>query len=77
VTERVAASFGTHSALSHVTPSASAEFAKKHFAFSEEMAGDGFVSLTHEEGSFNLVYLRLGLPTFKPAALAGQRADRD
>jgi uncharacterized glyoxalase superfamily protein PhnB len=56
-------------------PSASAEFAKRHFGFSEEMAADGFVSLTHAEAGFNLVYLRLGLPSFKPAALAGHRAD--
>ena len=56
-------------------PSASAEFARRHFGFSEEMAGDGFVSLTHEEAGFNLVYLRTGLPTFKPAPLAGHRAD--
>jgi uncharacterized glyoxalase superfamily protein PhnB len=56
-------------------PSASAEFATKHFGFSEEMAADGFVSLTHEEAGFNLVYLRLGLPTFKPPELAGHRVD--
>jgi uncharacterized glyoxalase superfamily protein PhnB len=56
-------------------PVASAEFAKQHFGFHEEMAADGFVSLAHEEAGFNLVYLRIGLPTFKPAALAGQRVD--
>jgi uncharacterized glyoxalase superfamily protein PhnB len=39
------------------------------------MAADGFVSLAHAEAGFNLVYLRIGLPTFKPPALAGRRAD--
>ena len=55
-------------------PSASAEFAKRHFGFEEEMAADGFVSLTHPTAGFNLIYLRVGLPTFEPAAAAG-RAD--
>jgi uncharacterized glyoxalase superfamily protein PhnB len=55
-------------------PSASAEFAKRHFGFEEEMAADGFVSLTHPTAGFNLIYLRVGLPSFKPAAAAG-RAD--
>jgi uncharacterized glyoxalase superfamily protein PhnB len=56
-------------------PAASAEFAKRHFGFEEEMAADGFVSLAHPSAGFNLVYLRIGLATVKPAALAGQRAD--
>jgi uncharacterized glyoxalase superfamily protein PhnB len=55
-------------------PSASAEFAKRHFGFDEEMAADGFVSLTHPTAGFNLIYLRVGLATFEPAAAAG-RAD--
>jgi predicted enzyme related to lactoylglutathione lyase len=56
-------------------PLASAEFVKRHFGFEEEMAADGFVSLAHPTAGFNLVYLRVGLPTFKPPALAGHRAD--
>jgi predicted enzyme related to lactoylglutathione lyase len=56
-------------------PTASAEFAKRHFGFEQEMAADGFVSLTHPTAGFNLVYLRVGLPSFKPAALAGHRVD--
>ena len=55
-------------------PSASAEFAKRQFGFEEEMAADGFVSLTHPTAGFNLIYLRVGLPTFEPAAVVG-RAD--
>jgi uncharacterized glyoxalase superfamily protein PhnB len=56
-------------------PPASAEFAKRHFGFEEEMAADSFVSLNHPSAGFNLVYLRTGLPTFKPPALAGHAAD--
>jgi len=56
-------------------PQASAGFLKQHFEFEEVMAADGFVSLTRADAGFNIVYLRTGLPTFKPAALAGKRAD--
>ena len=56
-------------------PEASAAFMKEHFGFTEEMASDGFVSLSRPDAGFNLVYLRTGLSTFKPAALAGHRAD--
>jgi hypothetical protein len=35
-------------------PAASAEFAKRHFGFEEEMAADGFVSLAHPNAGFNL-----------------------
>ncbi|MBI5105419.1 MAG: VOC family protein [Solirubrobacterales bacterium] len=56
-------------------PAASAAFVKDHFGFTEEMAADGFVSLSRPDAGFNLVYLRTGLPTFKPPALAGHRAD--
>jgi uncharacterized glyoxalase superfamily protein PhnB len=56
-------------------PDASAAFAKQHFGFEEAMAADGFVSLSHPQAGFNLIYLRTGLPTFKPAALAERRAD--
>jgi catechol 2,3-dioxygenase-like lactoylglutathione lyase family enzyme len=56
-------------------PTASAEFVKTHFGFEEEMAADGFVSLKRPDAGFNLIFLRTGLPTFKPAALAGHDAD--
>ena len=56
-------------------PQASAAFVRDHFGFTEEMAADGFVSLAREDADFNLIYLRTGLPTFKPPALAGHRAD--
>jgi catechol 2,3-dioxygenase-like lactoylglutathione lyase family enzyme len=54
---------------------ASAAFAKDHFGFSEDMADDGFVSLSREDAGFNLIFLRTGLATFKPERLRGRRAD--
>lgn len=54
---------------------ASAAFAKDHFGFSEDMAADGFVSLSREDAGFNPIYLRTGLPSFKPERLRGRRAD--
>lgn len=54
---------------------ASATFVEKHLGFEREMATDGFVSLSRSDAGFNLIYLALDLPTFKPAALAGHRAD--
>jgi len=56
-------------------PEASAKFVKRHFGFEEEMASEGFVSLSRPDAGFNLIYLRTGLPTFKPPAIAGHRAD--
>jgi len=56
-------------------PVASAAFLTEHLGFTEQMAADGFVSLTREDAGLNVVYLRTGLPSFKPAALAGHRAD--
>jgi catechol 2,3-dioxygenase-like lactoylglutathione lyase family enzyme len=54
---------------------ASAAFATEHFGFREEMADDGFVSLSRADVGFNLVFLRTGLATFKPDAMRGRRAD--
>ena len=56
-------------------PEASAGFAREHLGFEEEMAADGFVAVSRPDAGFNLAYLRTGLPSFKPAALAGHRAD--
>ncbi|MBJ7521410.1 MAG: VOC family protein [Solirubrobacteraceae bacterium] len=61
--------------LNVADPAASAAFVQEHFGFTEEMAADGFVSLSRPDVGFNLIYLRTGLPTFKPAALAGHHAD--
>ncbi|UJR80020.1 VOC family protein [Sandaracinus amylolyticus] len=54
---------------------ASAEFVKKHFGFTEDMAADGFVSLSRSDAGFNLIFLRTGLASFKPEAMKGRRAD--
>ena len=56
-------------------PAASAAFVTRHLGFDEEMSADGFVSLARPDAGFNLIYLRTGLETFTPAALAGRRAD--
>jgi catechol 2,3-dioxygenase-like lactoylglutathione lyase family enzyme len=50
---------------------ASAGFAKAHFGFVEAMSDEGFVSLKHPSGGFNVIFLATGLPTFKPAEIAG------
>jgi uncharacterized glyoxalase superfamily protein PhnB len=67
----------TASAISLNVPDvdASADFVQRHFAFTVDMAADGFASLSRADLGFNLIYLRTGLPTFKPAALAGHSAD--
>jgi catechol 2,3-dioxygenase-like lactoylglutathione lyase family enzyme len=61
--------------LNVADPAASAAFATEHLGFEQEMAADGFVSLARPDAGFNLIYLRTGLPTFKPPALAGHDAD--
>lgn len=53
----------------------SAAFMTDHFGFTEVMAADGFVSLHREDAGFNLIFLRTGLPTFKPASMSGRSAD--
>jgi catechol 2,3-dioxygenase-like lactoylglutathione lyase family enzyme len=54
---------------------ASARFATQHLGFVEEMADDGFVSLSRTDAGFNLIFLRTGLATFKPERLRGRHAD--
>jgi len=66
---------GSAISLNVADPEASAAFVEQHFGFTREMAADGFASLSRPDAGFNLVYLRTGLPTFKPAALAGHDAD--
>ncbi|SKC53062.1 VOC family protein [Krasilnikoviella flava] len=50
---------------------ASAEFAKRHLGFAETMSADGFVSLRHPDAALDVIFLRTGLGTFKPAQIAG------
>src|ERR671912_313634 len=61
--------------LNVADPEASAAFVRDHFGFQQEMAADGFVSLSRPDAGFNLIYLRTGLESFKPEALAGHDAD--
>ena len=55
--------------------SASADFARTHFGFTEAMSADGFVSLERADVGFNLIFLRTGLETFKPERLRGHSVD--
>ena len=53
-------------------PRASADFLMRHLGFSDDMEqGDDFVSLSHPVGGANVIFLRTGLATFKPAHRAG------
>ena len=67
----------TASALSATVddPERSARFLERFFDFEREMAADGFVSLTRPDVGFNLIFLRAGLPTFKPRERATRTAD--
>lgn len=56
-------------------PEASAAFLVDHFGFSVLMSADGFVSVGHPQAGVSVAYLRTGLATFKPAHMAGHRAD--
>jgi hypothetical protein len=56
-------------------PEASARFLEQTFGFEREMAADGFVSLTRPDVGFNVIYLRAGLPTFRPRDRAARTAD--
>ncbi|MEE2055915.1 VOC family protein [Rhodococcus artemisiae] len=62
---------GTALSLNVADTAASAEFAKAQFGFTEAMSDDGFVSLQHPSAGLNIVFLRTGLDTFKPATIAG------
>jgi uncharacterized glyoxalase superfamily protein PhnB len=53
-------------------PEASSEFLVEHFGFREELAADGFASLTRHDVGMNVVYLRRGLATLP----GDQREDR-
>ena len=50
---------------------ASSAWARKYLRFEVAMEADGFCSLAHPDAGFNLIYLRTGLSTFKPASAAG------
>ncbi|MFD5213362.1 VOC family protein [Microbacterium sp. NPDC058345] len=50
---------------------ASARWVQSHLGFQVAMEADGFCSLSHPDAGVTLIYLRVGLPTFKPETMAG------
>ncbi|KRB47422.1 MULTISPECIES: VOC family protein [unclassified Terrabacter] len=56
-------------------PDASADFLVTHLGHVVEMRDDGFVSLRHPDGGSNVIFLRTGLPSFKPAEVGGSARD--
>ncbi len=54
---------------------ASADFARHHFGFTEDMALDQIVSMSRPDAGFQLVYLPTGLATFEPASMRDRGAD--
>jgi catechol 2,3-dioxygenase-like lactoylglutathione lyase family enzyme len=56
-------------------PAASANFTIKHLGFTEDMAAEGFVSLSRDDAGFNLIYLRKDLESLKPESMRGRAAD--
>lgn len=50
---------------------ASSAFLVEHFGFREQMAADGFASLSRADSGMNVIFLRRGLPTLP----ADQRDD--
>lgn len=66
---------GSAISLNVADPRASARFLIDHLGFIEQMAADGFVSLTRPDAGVNVIYLRTGLATFKPARIAGSAGE--
>ncbi|MFI5499791.1 VOC family protein [Nocardia asteroides] len=61
--------------LNVADPQASARFLIDLLGFTEQMAADGFVSLQRADAGMNVIYLRTGLGTFKPARIAGSAGE--
>ncbi|MGY0501939.1 VOC family protein [Nocardia sp. FBN12] len=61
--------------LNVTDPRASAQFLIEHLGFAEKMAADGFVALTRADAGMDVIYLRTGLGSFKPARIAGSAGD--
>ncbi|MEV0331318.1 VOC family protein [Nocardia sp. NPDC050717] len=66
---------GSAISLNVADPTASAQFLVDHLGFTEQMAADGFVSLARPDAGMNVIFLRTGLGTFKPARIAGSAGD--
>lgn len=61
--------------LNVADPRASAAFLVDHFGFRVDMEHDGMVSLSLGEIGCNVIFLRTGLATFKPADRAGSAGE--
>lgn len=57
--------------LNVADPEASAAFVEDHLGFTRQMEADGFVALARPDVGFRLIYLRVGLSSFRPASAAG------
>ena len=67
---------GTALSLNVDDPEASAAFLTTHLGLTVEMSADGFVSLANPAAaSANIIFLRTGLPSFKPADRAGSAGE--
>lgn len=62
----------TSTALSLNVPdvAASAAWLQRYLGFTVAMEADGFSSLQHPDAGINLIFLRTGLATFRPASAA-------
>jgi catechol 2,3-dioxygenase-like lactoylglutathione lyase family enzyme len=56
-------------------PVESGNFAKEHLGFTEDMADDGFVSLSWSDAGISPIYLRTGLESFELESMLGKHAD--
>lgn len=67
----------SHTAISLnvADPGASGAFLVDHFGFEVEMEHDGMISVRLPGAGFNVVFLRTGLASFKPAHRAGPAGD--
>jgi predicted enzyme related to lactoylglutathione lyase len=56
--------------LNVADPELSAGFLTEHFGFRVRMQADGFIAVERDDAGFNIVFLRVGLSSFKPASHA-------
>jgi uncharacterized glyoxalase superfamily protein PhnB len=61
--------------LNVADPQSSAQFLIDHLGFTQKMAADGFVDVTRADAGMDVIYLRTGLGSFKPARIAGSAGE--
>ncbi|MFD3743908.1 VOC family protein [Nocardia sp. NPDC058633] len=61
--------------LNVADPQTSAQFLIDHLGFTEKMAADGFIALTRADAGMEVIFLRTGLGSFKPARIAGSAGE--